>query len=62
MIYNPASTPLLRQAASLGIPCTNGLTMLVHQGAKSLEIWSGIPVVKVDNESLHGFYRTAGYL
>src|SRR5205814_71745 len=41
MIYNPAQTPLLRSAAALGIPCANGLNMLVHQGAKALEIWSG---------------------
>jgi shikimate dehydrogenase len=43
MIYNPAQTPLLRAAASLGIPYANGLSMLVHQGAKALEIWSDVP-------------------
>lgn len=43
MIYNPPRTPLLRQAESLGIPGGNGLSMLVHQGAKALEIWSGVP-------------------
>ena len=43
MIYNPPATPLLRAAAALGIPCANGLGMLVHQGAKALEIWSGLP-------------------
>jgi shikimate dehydrogenase len=42
MIYNPPQTPLLRAAAALGFPHANGLTMLVHQGAKALEIWSGI--------------------
>ncbi|MSU64672.1 MAG: shikimate dehydrogenase [Opitutus sp.] len=42
MIYNPPQTPLLRAAATLGLPHANGLTMLVHQGAKALEIWSGI--------------------
>jgi shikimate dehydrogenase len=42
MIYNPATTPLLRQAAILGVPHANGLSMLVHQGAKSLEIWTGV--------------------
>jgi shikimate dehydrogenase len=41
MIYRPAQTALLRQAAGLGIPHANGLAMLVHQGAKSLEIWTG---------------------
>lgn len=43
MIYNPPQTALLRSAAALGIPHANGLAMLVHQGAKSLEIWSGAP-------------------
>ena len=43
MIYNPPETPLLRAAAKLGIPHANGLSMLVHQGAKSLEIWSSVP-------------------
>jgi shikimate dehydrogenase len=43
MIYNPPQTPLLRQAAALGLPHAHGLSMLVHQGAKSLEIWSGAP-------------------
>lgn len=46
MIYNPPLTPLLRAAASLGIPHANGLSMLVHQGAKSLEIWTGVPASK----------------
>jgi shikimate dehydrogenase len=43
MIYNPPRTRLLSQADALGIPHANGLGMLVHQGAKSLEIWSGVP-------------------
>ena len=43
MIYNPPQTPLLRAAATLGVPHANGLAMLVHQGAKSLEIWSDLP-------------------
>ncbi len=42
MIYNPPQTRLLQQAAALGVPHANGLAMLVHQGAKSLEIWSGV--------------------
>jgi shikimate dehydrogenase len=42
MIYNPPQTALLRAAAAAGSPCANGLSMLVHQGAKALEIWSGI--------------------
>jgi shikimate dehydrogenase len=46
MIYNPPETPLLRAAATLGVPRANGLAMLVHQGAKALEIWSGIPAAR----------------
>ncbi len=46
MIYNPPETRLLRQAAFLGIPHANGLGMLVHQGARALEIWSGIPATE----------------
>lgn len=46
MIYNPPQTTLLRQADFLGLPHANGLSMLVHQGAKSLEHWSGIPAAQ----------------
>lgn len=46
MIYNPPETRLLRQAAFLGIPHANGLSMLVHQGAKALEIWTGVPAAR----------------
>jgi shikimate dehydrogenase len=46
MIYNPPLTPLLRQAQELGLKFANGLAMLVHQGAKSLEIWSGVPAAQ----------------
>ena len=44
MVYNPPLTPLLRTAGALGLPHANGLAMLVHQGARSLEIWSGAKV------------------
>ncbi len=46
MIYNPPQTALLRAAEKLGVPHANGLAMLVHQGAKSLEIWSGLPAAE----------------
>lgn len=50
MIYRPAQTALLRQAASLGLPHANGLSMLVHQGAHSLARWTGMepPVAVMD--------------
>lgn len=43
MIYRPAETPLLRAAQAAGTRVANGLGMLLHQGAKALEIWSGQP-------------------
>jgi shikimate dehydrogenase len=43
MIYRPAETPLLRRARAVGRPAANGLGMLLYQGAKALELWSGKP-------------------
>jgi len=40
MIYNPDATRLLKEARARGLAAANGLSMLVHQGARSLEIWS----------------------
>lgn len=44
MIYNPAETAFLAAARVRGLPAANGLSMLVHQGARALEIWSGAAV------------------
>ena len=44
MIYNPSQTALLKTAADFGISCSNGLSMLVHQALRSLEIWTGCEV------------------
>jgi len=41
MIYRPAETPLLRAARAAGCQTANGLGMLLHQGAKAFEIWTG---------------------
>lgn len=41
MVYNPPETPLLRLANGLGLRTANGISMLVHQGARALEIWTG---------------------
>jgi shikimate dehydrogenase len=43
-IYNPAQTRLLRAAEKLGLPFANGLSMLVHQGARSLSLWTNAEV------------------
>lgn len=41
MIYRPAETPLLQAARAAGCKTANGLGMLLHQGAKAFEIWTG---------------------
>jgi shikimate dehydrogenase len=41
MIYRPAETALLKAARKAGCRTANGLGMLVHQGAKAFEIWTG---------------------
>ncbi|MGA2030021.1 MAG: shikimate dehydrogenase [Verrucomicrobiota bacterium] len=41
MIYRPAETALLKAAKKSGCETANGLGMLLHQGAKAFEIWTG---------------------
>lgn len=41
MIYRPAETPLLAAAKAAGCRTANGLGMLLYQGAKAFEIWTG---------------------
>ena len=43
MIYRPAETALLKAAKAAGCKTANGLGMLLHQGAKAFEIWTGQP-------------------
>ena len=43
MIYRPAETTLLKSAKAAGCLTSNGLSMLLHQGARALEIWTGQP-------------------
>jgi shikimate dehydrogenase len=41
-VYHPAETPLLAAARARGVPCTNGLGMLLHQAALAFELWTGV--------------------
>lgn len=41
VIYNPMKTALLENAEKNGLRTVNGLDMLIYQGAKALEIWTG---------------------
>jgi shikimate dehydrogenase len=38
----PVETPLLREARARGVRATGGLGMLVHQGALSFSLWTGV--------------------
>lgn len=49
IVYNPLLTPLLRQAADMGLQTIDGLGMLLHQAAKAFEIWFG-ELPKVDDD------------
>ena len=55
MIYNPPLTPLLLDAKRKGCKTSNGLTMLLHQGAKAFEIWFNrpAPIELMRNKLLH---------
>ena len=44
VVYNPARTALLLEAESLGLPCSNGLYMLVAQAKRSAEQFLGRPI------------------
>lgn len=39
-IYRPVQTELLRRASEAGAKTANGASMLLHQGAKSFELWT----------------------
>lgn len=43
IVYHPATTVLLRDAAAVGARTVGGLGMLVHQAAAAFEIWTGSP-------------------
>lgn len=42
IVYRPLETPLLSAARERGLTAIDGLGMLIHQGARSFEIWFGI--------------------
>lgn len=41
MVYRPAQTPLLSAGKAAGCRVANGLGMLLYQGTRALEIWTG---------------------
>ena len=57
LIYNPLKTTFLREAESAGAETIGGLDMLIHQGSRSFEIWTGytFPIDDVKQELLTYF-------
>jgi len=41
LVYRPGGTALVRAARERGLPCADGLEILVQQGARSFAIWTG---------------------
>ncbi len=41
LVYNPAMTPFLKAGKRKGHKTLNGLGMLLYQGARALELWTG---------------------
>ncbi len=59
LIYNPLQTRLLSMAHARGLKTINGLSMLVHQGALTLEILTGIkpPIAFMKEVVLNNYKR-----
>lgn len=57
LIYNPLETKFLSTAETAGAKSINGLNMLIHQGSRSFEIWTGhtFPIEKVKAELMKYF-------
>ncbi len=56
MVYTPPRTTLMKSAEERGMRTANGLSMLVWQGVRSLEIWSQ---AEVPDETMFGAVRKA---
>lgn len=41
LVYNPPETSLMREAKEAEVPAISGLEMVIAQGAKQFEIWTG---------------------
>ena len=55
LIYTPVKTRLLREAEAHGCKTVNGEAMLVGQGAKAFQLWTGVePDRQVMAEALRG--------
>lgn len=57
LVYNPSETKFLTIAEKAGAKTINGLNMLIHQGSRSFQIWTGhtFPIEKVKTELMKFF-------
>lgn len=42
LVYNPGETELIHEANSANVPAIGGMEMLIAQGARQFEIWTGL--------------------
>ncbi len=42
-VYHAGGTPLTRAAQAAGVPCVDGLEILVAQASVGFELWTGVP-------------------
>lgn len=54
IIFNPAKTALMLAAGQLGIPCKNGLAMLVAQAKRASELFMESQIAESENERIIG--------
>lgn len=60
LVYGRAETPLVRTARAAGARAANGLDMLLYQGVRSFEIWTGrTPPIGQMRETLRNAMETA---
>lgn len=52
LVYNPRRTALAFRATELGIPCADGLSMLVAQAKAAEELFSGQTIAESENERI----------
>lgn len=62
LVYRPAVTPLLAAAGARGLVTQNGLPMLIWQGAKAFEAWTGqqAPVSVMRTAAERGLAQVTG--
>ena len=53
VIYNPFETKLLKLGGKFGAKTINGLPMLIYQGLKSFEIWTGERATRDEEERIY---------